>query len=274
MDSPPRDVTTRTLARNPRTYLDVFLRVRGLTRDWPRFYAARIRRQAVPVVLRLRNGLQFAVRPCTLDLDILDEVIRGGVYTRPGWALPTSANIVDVGAHIGAFSVLASRLWPTATVFAFEPQQDNFRLLLRNLRLNRCAEAQAHMQAVAGQSGRRDLQIAPTNTGGHSLGSGAGVTEQVDSVSLADFMEGHPVDRVHFLKMDCEGAEYEILESLSADHFSRIDRLAVEFHGTATFSPDEGATRLIERLRGMGYEYRKEVSPAARMLYAWRDPGR
>jgi hypothetical protein len=100
------------------------------------------------------------------------------------------------------------------------------------------------------------------------------VTEKVDAVSLADFMDEHAVDRVHFLKMDCEGSEYEILEGLSADHFSRIDHLAVEFHGTATFSPDEGATRLIELLRRRGFEHLKDVSPASRMLYAWRGTGR
>lgn len=267
----PRSTIPRThLPASLRVYRAVFVRIHGLVRDWPKYYLARLQRTEGPVVLQLRNGLQFAVRPFTIDLDVLDEVVHKGVYTFCDWTLPTSPNIVDIGAHIGAFSVLASQLWPSASIFAFEPQEDNFRLLQQNLCLNQCTRVQAFQLAVAGQSGPRNLRVSLTNTGGHALESSSEGASIVNAVSLSEFMGKYPIDTVHFLKMDCEGSEYEILKNLPNDLFARIERLAVEFHRNEALSSEEGAIWLSDLLQARGYKLLQHVSDEARMLYAWR----
>src|SRR6266508_6011309 len=57
--------------------------------------------------------------------------------------------------------------------------------------------------------------------------------EIVKAVSLKDIFDAHAVEQCDFLKLDCEGAEYDILFSLAVDYFRRIKRIAMEYHGEA-----------------------------------------
>jgi precorrin-6B methylase 2 len=62
--------------------------------------------------------------------------------------------VVDVGAHVGYFTLLAARLCgPNGRVFAFEPHPDNFRLLERNIRENGAENVTAVRKAVADRAG-------------------------------------------------------------------------------------------------------------------------
>ena len=68
------------------------------------------------------------------DLDVIDEVITRDMYgmrAYKNWR-PTPSLVLDVGAHIGTFSVLAKTLWPDVPVIAFEPNPESYELLVAN----------------------------------------------------------------------------------------------------------------------------------------------
>ena len=80
------------------------------------------------------DGMTFKVRPDTVDTYILHEVIDADYYAlrviRETW--DNLSMIIDVGAHIGAFTVWCKQLWPQAEVFAIEASPENFEILKLN----------------------------------------------------------------------------------------------------------------------------------------------
>jgi len=207
--------------------------------------------------------MRFRVRPWTNDFLVLVEILDEKVYTQRDWDLPARPTIVDVGAYIGDFSVLAKELWPDSRVYAFEPNPANFTLLEENVILNGCTDVRVFRSAVAGQAGVRTL------VGGDSrdmsfLKSGSSGLD-VEAVCLQDVIPGN----IDLLKMDCEGAEYEILESMAATgHLSKVRAAALEWHH---YPGGEGLSDLLELLDGFSLqtlEYHDTGDSG--ILYAWR----
>lgn len=172
--------------------------------------------------LTLRNGLRFEV-PELLDLLVLKETLFDDVY-RLGELADGPGLIVDVGAGIGDFTVFAASRLPRTWVVACEPNPQTFGVLERNVRRNGLSNVDIRCVAVGTQRTYtlgRDRWSAETST----FQTG-GPTFQAPAVSLDELIGNRDV---HLLKIDCEGAELDVLESL--DHsIDRVRRIAVEYH--------------------------------------------
>lgn len=133
---------------------------------------------------------------------------------------------VDVGANIGYYALLAARrVGAGGLVLAFEPSQREFARLLENIAVNSAVNVVPVSVALAGSPGILTLHIAPTHTGLNTLSISAsaanalrdGAEQRVavavfDSVGAAILGER----RVKLLKIDVEGAEYEVLAGMEA----------------------------------------------------------
>jgi FkbM family methyltransferase len=120
--------------------------------------------------------------------------------------------VVDAGAHIGYFSLLAARrVGPTGKVFAFEPAPSNFGLLVKNIEINGYRNIIMPVRkAILDKTGTTNLLLRPDSVG-HSihpetLGKGETVVE-VEATTLDDFFAAQRWPAVHLVKMDIEGAE-------------------------------------------------------------------
>ena len=82
--------------------------------------------------------------------------------------------------------------------------------------------------------------------GVHSLFGTAGEAVTIECITLADAFARFAVERCGFLKLDCEGAEYEILLTTPPEIFARIDRLALEYHDWITEHRHEELRALFE----------------------------
>jgi FkbM family methyltransferase len=123
--------------------------------------------------------------------------------------LKPGMTFLDIGANIGYFTVLASRLvGPNGRVFAFEPEIKNIEFLLRNLRANQCQNVVVYPYAVSSKLGYAPLYLAPNSTG-HSLFKDQGHLSSpaaVVTIRLDDFFNEAAPD---FIKMDIEGGEWD-----------------------------------------------------------------
>lgn len=191
-----------------------------------------------------REGSRFVVRPNTTDMDILWEVLAKRVYAEEGLEIGEWDTIVDIGAHIGVFTVLAARSATHGKVFSFEPMPENYRVLQENIRLNGLENVTSFNVAVASRDGQRDFFVDRNDEAGHSLirKEESDVT-RVDTISLATFLEDQGVDVIDFLKADCEGAEYEILLNLPPQVLERIRRISMECH----VRPGIGSSSILKR---------------------------
>ena len=92
--------------------------------------------------------------------------------------------VVDIGAHIDIFSMLAARRGPNVRVHAFEPEQDNFSLLQANVECNPTLAVAAYDKAVTYGATEGNLIRSGINTGGHSLMSDGPNVQRVACIDL------------------------------------------------------------------------------------------
>jgi FkbM family methyltransferase len=123
--------------------------------------------------------------------------------------------IVDVGAHIGYYSLLFSRLvGPTGRVIAFEPVPKNFEFLNENVKLNHCTNIEPENRAVLDRSQQIRIEVPdddPLPVGVSFANPDNKGDVIVTAVSLDEFALGR-TKRVDFLKVDAEGAEDKVLD--------------------------------------------------------------
>ncbi len=136
----------------------------------------------------------------------LEETIRPGM------------TVVDVGAHVGYYSLLAARrVGPSGRVISFEPTPRIFRLLAENIQVNGFREAgtvSLHAAAVGETGGRGRLAVYPGNSGHNSLFPKAAGEESVEVtvVGLDEALVDLPAANV--VKIDAEGAEPFVLRGM------------------------------------------------------------
>lgn len=207
-------------------------------RSFPVYFADNFLDRKEFIVLELWNGAKFQIRPKTEDRGIFKEVWIQEVYTPEGFEIGEEDVVVDVGAHIGIFSVLASRLAKKGKVYAFEPVKENFGMLRHNIKISNAKNIIAINQAISAKKEQREIFIAQAPlTGVNSLYSNLvypkgkiGKIEKVDATSLSDFAIEYGVEKIDFLKMDCEGAEYDILLNCPDNILRIISRITMEYH--------------------------------------------
>lgn len=128
--------------------------------------------------------------------------------------------VVDIGAHIGIFTLKAARKAKKGLVIAIEPYPPNFELLTRNIKLNRLEHTVVPLNiALASYNGKARLYIGK-ESGTHSISSRwskARWLEERDFVevttkTLDSVIKRLQVKRVDFIKIDAEAAELNILK--------------------------------------------------------------
>lgn len=153
-------------------------------------------------------------------------------YTSEGFYRPVAGDVIlDVGAHVGLFSCWVVRQQPALRVFAVEPFSENYRCLLDNLTAVGAHQVTARQWAIGSGGGHGVVCAATRRSIDHRLVSATeGERDAVPVKSLSDLVNLTGSDRVAFLKMDVEGAEYDAFAEADESTLARIDRIALEYH--------------------------------------------
>ncbi|BAV07194.1 methyltransferase, FkbM family [Filimonas lacunae] len=164
----------------------------------------------------LKNSIEF--------LHGVREIFINDIYKQK---LPDNAVVLDCGSHIGLSVLYIKKLCPGARVTAFEPDSVNFSLLQKNVESYGLSHVNLQNKAVWIEN--TTLQFTASNDMGSHIEANAtaGNTVAVEAVRLRDMI----TDRVHFLKIDIEGAEYAVIKDI-ADKLPLVDNLFLEFHGS------------------------------------------
>lgn len=144
--------------------------------------------------------------------------------------LPANGVMFDVGAHVGVVSCYLGKRYPKATIHAFEPVPTNVQRLERNLHANGVTNVQVHPVAMTGDGRSIGLvsDLAQNSGASSAYVSGAPVGH-IPSMTLGAALLAYAPDGLALLKLDCEGAEHEILRADTA-LLARIRALCGEFH--------------------------------------------
>ncbi len=167
-----------------------------------------------PVKILLRNGDILTI-PGNYIFEAVAETLLLNVY---GFQkLRSGAVVVDIGASVGDFTLLASRD-SDSRVYAFEPSHDSYSYM--------------------------ELNVASNRRGGIRMFNAPANAHTLDLILNA---YGEP--KIDFLKIDCEGCEYKVLLECSQANLVKIERIAMEIHQMSEFSIPE----MIMTLRRAGF---------------------
>ncbi|MSQ60469.1 MAG: FkbM family methyltransferase [Betaproteobacteria bacterium] len=181
------------------------------------------------------------------------------------------ANVVDIGANVGFFTLFAIHEFKAQRIFAYEPIPANYSQLAKNVAANRLSSVRIFCLGVSGESGAREFRLNSTqefttaariddlNTSESKDASNL----KVDCVDLQTVAGTHVCQPIDLLKLDCEGAEYEILYRGKAV-LPNCHRIVVECHNIDDKTQNQSA--LAAFLRDNGYSA-LESGP---MIYATR----
>jgi FkbM family methyltransferase len=190
--------------------------------------------------------------------------------------VPEGSFTMDIGAHIGFYTLVLSKLaGPAGRVTSFEPMPETFKILSENVGMNDCRHVKVINKALLEQPGRvmahpPDSQPLP---GGVSLIADHGTEAvSVEATTLDEFMRVEKA-RVDFIKMDVEGAEGLVLQggrlTIEAQHPTMLIEVH-HFDGTPEASPVPG------QLEAWGYQTRwiDRWESTSHLLAVWGGTGR
>ena len=132
---------------------------------------------------------------------------------------------IDIGANVGSYTFLmASKTGSNGKVFAFEPQQNLYKLLLDSVKMNEASSfISIDCRAMYSKSGERlkfYLSDNPSNSGTSSLiNHGVFVREEnhivIETVTLTDYFKETRIEKCKLVKIDVERAELEVLQGMN-----------------------------------------------------------
>jgi FkbM family methyltransferase len=209
------------------------------------------------------------------------ETFNRGQYARPGFELRVDDTVIDVGANIGMFALWSEPQIPRGRLVCIEPNPSALECLRININRNELRNVIIVAAAAGSENGTMELishpgcealahsasveapwfytksrmgRLARWLLRGSSINADQTVAAKstvVQQMPLSRIMDECGLARVNLLKIDCEGSEYEVLRSLDAAHWARIDRVVIEYHD---FGDDRNHRELIEILHDNGFD--------------------
>lgn len=211
---------------------------------------------AAELRIRYRNRPHLFLRGGRSDYHMFHRIFRRDEYRLAPLLAGRFGTVIDLGGNVGMF---AARIAPYADrVISCEPVPENFARLTKNL------GGHPHVTclplAVGDRRGALRIYLprradkSGTFTS-HREGQETDISEQyveAPMLSLADLLAEQGVAEVDLLKIDTEGAEYDILYAAAAA-LPRIRRIHGEYHDVRRDDPRTRADRFIAWLAGNGY---------------------
>lgn len=161
---------------------------------------------------------------------IISEIFGNNCYCPNGFEIKNKDTIIDIGANVGVFSLYASKKAQLGKIYSFEPFKENYEFLIKNLKLNKLKNIFPFNLGVSPKNKKEVLYISDTNCGACNNFKGKGEKIVINCISLKDIFDLNNIQRCNFMKIDCEGAEYDILFNTPQNYLDRIDKISMEYH--------------------------------------------
>lgn len=255
------------MKKRKKSKFEIFLSLTKIIKNWhliPLIYYGLIKNEFC--LLELKDGIKIKIRTKSTDLQALVNVLVIEEYQFPGFEIKEDDVIIDIGGHIGLFVLYVTKNCKKGKVFCYEPFQKNYKLLVENVKLNKISNVNYFNLAVSDNQNKIKIFISEDDAA-HSIVQSQEKFETVDSVSLKKIIDDNQIQRCDFLKLDCEGAEFKILESLPDEYYARIKKIVMEYH---IFNNNfDSYQKMKERLENLKFEITEMCSSnELGMLYA------
>lgn len=206
------------------------------------------------IILR-RSGWRFKIRS-PLDAWIVKETCIDSAYWPVG-AFETGWSVVDIGAGIGEFTVMAASSCPDGVIHAYEPQLASYELLEHNLTLNRLERVKTFREAAGKVGQHLEAAISGEQAPSTRFVNGGG-SKAIPAVDLQKILDRLPGGDCDLLKVDCEGCEFELLLGADPSALRKVKRMVLEAHeGYFEHTTEE----LVCHLEKNGFSVKRDPNP-------------
>lgn len=167
-------------------------------------------------------------------MSAFDEIFLREIYNLNFHQISNDPIILDLGANVGYFSIFLSCKLPRARLIAFEPLHSNFLLLKKHKDLNNLKYLELDERAVLGIG--RSISIKYNRSQKYSVGASflnrkdSDETVVVSAISIPEIFIEYKMNHCDLLKIDCEGAEYNIIQNCPAEYLKKINHMVIEVH--------------------------------------------
>ncbi|WPP52547.1 FkbM family methyltransferase [Catalinimonas niigatensis] len=254
-----------------------FTRYKNLVKyitNWKSYLLFKIYSKDECFIFKLNNS--FSVKVPRTMLSAFKESFLDDIYLR-GFPKEIfkeeSMTVIDIGANAGFFSLYTFYHFPSSKVFAYEPMPYNFSVLKQYQMKYSDFEFNIHQKAIGAKEGKITLNASKLD--GYT--TMASVFEkdynthqiEVECVTLAQIMAHNHLHTVDLLKLDCEGAEYEILYNTSNHDLHKIQLMCIETHlGTGA---RENTSALEKFLKERNFKVDTLDEGKTGYLWAWKE---
>jgi len=241
--------------------LKTFYRAVRRIRNWPTAVDLRLRRRKSGLrLLSFRSGLNVLVRGGTQDWGVVSELALADAYG-PSLdylrRLSGEPVVLDLGANLGVFSLLAAAANDKARIFAYEPGPANQRMFELNRLANPGVADRIELrgEAVGGETRGTKFFYDEANPQASGICYVRGKTIDVQVRAFVEVLQSLP-GPVDVAKIDIEGAEFELLEHTPAELWKRVSVMSIEIHDDPACQ--RSLEKFLERMVALGFRYRLE----------------
>lgn len=242
-----RRTASRLISLNALSHFRYLPAIVSSIENWDIFLQNYIAGKNGECTYRFRGGLKFHTKGA------FDAATLAVVFFKKDYgAVADGMTIVDIGANIGAFSIYAASQAENVRIYAYEPMPENFEVCRQNIDINDLGSTvKAFRAGVAERAGPRRLYLSGSPF--HTLiqKDDTGPSCEINCTTLEDIFVDNQLEYIDLLKIDCEGAEYEILYNLPDAYFNKIKSIRMEYHNKA--KPKENIDELRKFLVEKGY---------------------
>jgi len=207
------------------------------------------------------NEYSFFYNPeDTSGLGCISEIVIRNEYKLDRFVGLKESTFIDIGANCGVNTIILAKQNPESIIYAYEPYYKTYELLQKNISENKLTNVRAFNLAVSKKGiNKLMLSIHETMTGANStyaenlkFSNQYGINQNFSEVECDYFdniIEKFNIAKVELLKIDCEGAEYDILYNSKALENNKIKNIVGEFHDLKYNQCDNNSSKLIEHCK-------------------------
>lgn len=204
------------------------------------------------------NSIKLDYKTNEDSVIILKEIFIERVYA-DYFPFYSNSVIVDIGAHKGYFSLFAAKnLNSKSRIIAYEPFKNNYQIMLENIKLNDIENINIFNKGIYSQAKEQEIYLSKSENNSlfkeynSYLKQDYQDIEKASFIRLADIFIENKIEQIDYLKLDVEGAEYDILFDTEPEVLNKIKVISMEFHDLK--KEEYTGIKLVEFLKRNNFE--------------------
>lgn len=176
------------------------------------------------------KDIKFIFQTSSSELYSSKEILIDRMYEQlPEFDVKNQNVIIDIGANIGLYSLLAAKSNRNCKVFSFEPNPDTYKRFEYNIRLNNIENIYPYKLAVSDFNGLSYFKKSKNTWVSKITDSKDMETIEVDTITLDEIIKDNSIEIIDLLKIDVEGSELNVIKG-STNTIKIVKKIILEYH--------------------------------------------